>query len=130
MLNSPMFQVCLEGLEFYGHHGVQPEERAVGHWYSADLRLTVDGAADTTDRIEDTVDYGDAATVVLGVSEERRFATLEALCRAVADRLLERFPHAVEAQVKIGKLVPPIPHTARLAAVELVAKRGASVVCS
>jgi dihydroneopterin aldolase len=118
-----VFQVCLEGLEFYAHHGVQPEERAVGHRYSADLRLTVEGLADSTDRIDDTVDYGDAATIVLAVSDERRFATLEALCKAVANRLLERFPSVVEVQVKIGKLVPPIPYPARYASVEMTVGR-------
>jgi 7,8-dihydroneopterin aldolase/epimerase/oxygenase len=123
MLNSAVFKVCVEGLEFYGHHGVSPEEREVGRHYVADLELDVAGTADETDRIEETVDYGEAVALILAVSEEKRYSTLERLSKAMADRLLERFAMVTEVRIKVAKLLPPLPQHVRNAAVELTVTR-------
>ena len=48
-----------------------------------------------------------SATLVWLVAQQRSYRTLERLCTAVADRLLERYePHAV--WVKAAKPEPPI----------------------
>ena len=60
-----------------------------------------------TDRIEDTVDYGEVCKLVWLVAQQRSYRTLERLCTAVADHLLERYEtHAV--WVKAAKPEPPI----------------------
>jgi dihydroneopterin aldolase len=123
MLNSAVFHVRIEGLEFYGYHGVSPEEREIGHRFLADVDLSVDGAADVTDMIDDTVDYGKVAALVVAVSDETRHATLEALSKATADRLLAEFALVTEVRIRIAKLLPPIPQVAKRASVELTARR-------
>ncbi|HEX2085132.1 MAG TPA: dihydroneopterin aldolase, partial [Solirubrobacteraceae bacterium] len=74
-----------------------------------DLTLEVgDAAATETDLVEDTVDYGEVCNLVALVAQQRTYHTLERLCTAIADRLLDDF--GVEAvSVKAAKPEPPIP---------------------
>lgn len=100
--------VEVTGLSLYTHHGVSEAEREIGQRLIFDLRFDA-GACDATvtDRIEDTVDYGRVCEVVALVAQRRSYATLEALCTAVADRLLDDF-EAGEVWVKATKPEPPI----------------------
>ncbi len=100
--------VEVNGLSLYTHHGVTEAERELGQRLLLDLRFDV-GACDATvtDRIEDTVDYGRVCEVVALVAQRRSHRTLEALCTAIADRLLADFD-AGEVWVKATKPEPPI----------------------
>ena len=104
--------VELAGLELYGYHGVNPEERHGGQRFLFDVRLEV-GDAGLSDRIEDAVDYREVAACVGEVSESRAFHLLEALAAAVADALLDRFP-VVRVRVRVRKpdLRLPVEHAA------------------
>ena len=86
-----MIVVEVEGLEIFGRHGVEEEERERGQTFLYDLRLEVSDAA-ASDQLEDTVDYVAVAEFVKGISEARSFNLLEALATAVADAVVERFP--------------------------------------
>lgn len=96
------------GLSLYTHHGVSEAEREIGQRLILDLRFDA-GACDATvtDRIEDTVDYARVCEIVALVAQQRSYRTLEALCTAVADRLLGDFD-ASEVWVKATKPEPPI----------------------
>ena len=97
-----MTTIELHGLELYGHHGVEEEERRRGQRFLFDVRLEVGDAATASDRLADTVDYRDVVEVVREVSEARRFQLLEALAAAVANRVLERLPVA-RVRVRVRK---------------------------
>jgi dihydroneopterin aldolase len=86
-----MTTIELSGLEIFGYHGVNEDERRDGQRFLYDLWLDV-GDAGASDRIEDAVDYREVAACVRQVSEARAFHLLEALAGAVADALLDRFP--------------------------------------
>ena len=60
-----------------------------------------------TDRVEDTVDYGDVCQQVALAAQERSYKTLERLCSAVADRLMDRYG-ADAVSVRAAKPEPPI----------------------
>ena len=96
------------GLSLYTHHGVSEAEREIGQRLIVDLRFDA-GACDATvtDRIEDTVDYARVCEIVALVAQQRSYRTLEALCTAVADRLLGDFD-ASEVWVKATKPEPPM----------------------
>jgi dihydroneopterin aldolase len=100
--------VEVTGLSLYTHHGVSPAEREVGQRLILDLRFDA-GACDATvtDRVEDTVDYARVCEVVSLAAQRRSYKTLEALCTAIADRLLDDF-EASEVWVKATKPEPPI----------------------
>jgi dihydroneopterin aldolase len=98
----------VSGLSLYTHHGVSPAEREVGQRLLIDLRLDVGEAdATVTDRIEDTIDYGEVCQLVALVAQQRSYRTLERLCSAIAERLLGDF-ELEGVWVKATKPEPPI----------------------
>jgi dihydroneopterin aldolase len=107
------------GLSLFTHHGVTAAEREVGQRLVLDLRLEVGECdATVTDLVEDTVDYAEVCNVVALVAQQRSYKTLERLCTAVADRLLEHFD-AEEVWVKAAKPEPPIPLPVEHVSVEI-----------
>jgi len=105
---EPEVTIEISGLSLFTHVGVTEAEREVGQRLLMDIRLDVGECdATVTDRLEDTVDYADVCDAVNLVAQLRTYKTLERLCTAVADRLIERYePHAV--WVKAAKPEPPI----------------------
>jgi dihydroneopterin aldolase len=107
-----MTTIELAGLEVFGYHGVNEDERRDGQRFLYDLELDV-GEAGSSDRIEDAVDYRDVAACVREVSESRAFHLLEALAAAVADALLDRFPVArVRVRARKPDVRLPVEHAA------------------
>ena len=101
--------VEVSGLSLYTHHGVSDAEREIGQRLVVDLRMDVgESDATLTDRVEDTVDYAEVCQVVALVAQQRSYRTLERLCAAIADRLLEQFG-LESVWVKAAKPEPPIP---------------------
>ncbi len=107
------------GLSLYTHHGVSEAEREVGQRLVFDLRFDV-GEVDAlvTDRVEDTIDYGEVCQEVALVAQQRPYRTLERLCAVVADRLAEKFG-AESVSVKAAKPEPPIPLPVEAVSVEV-----------
>ena len=99
----------ISGLSLYTHVGVGAAEREVGQRLLFDIRIDVgESDATETDRIEDTIDYGEVCQLVALVAQQHTYRTLERLCTVVADRLLDDF--GCEAVwVKAAKPEPPIP---------------------
>lgn len=106
---EPVVSVEISGLSVYTHHGVDAAEREVGQRLVFDVSFDV-GACDATvtDRLEDTVDYGDVCQQVYLAAQERSYKTLERLCSAICDRLIERYD-AESVTVRASKPEPPIP---------------------
>jgi dihydroneopterin aldolase len=105
---EPEVTIEISGLSLFTHVGVTAAEREVGQRLLLDIRLDV-GECDATltDRIEDTVDYAQVCDVANLVAQQRSYKTLERLCAAIADRLLDQYDtHAV--WVKAAKPEPPL----------------------
>ena len=106
---EPVVTVEINGLSLFTHHGVTEAEREVGQRLVLELRLEVgESDATLTDRIEDTVDYGEVCQAVALVAQQRSYRTLERLCTAIADRLIEAFS-VDSVSVKATKPEPPLP---------------------
>jgi 7,8-dihydroneopterin aldolase/epimerase/oxygenase len=106
---SPAVSVEVTGLSLYTRHGVSEAEREIGQRLVFDVAFELDECdATITDRVEDTVDYGEVCEQVALAAQERQYRTLERLCAAVADRLMKRFG-AESVRVKATKPEPPIP---------------------
>ncbi|MTD46906.1 dihydroneopterin aldolase [Conexibacter sp. W3-3-2] len=107
---GPQTEVTIEvsGLSLYTHHGVTAAEREIGQRLVLDIRMEVGECdATVTDMVDDTVDYGEVCNVCALVAQQRSYKTLERLCSAIADALLDRFA-ADEVSVKAAKPEPPI----------------------
>lgn len=106
---EPSVTIEISGLSLYTRHGVSDAEQELGQ------RLVIDAAFElsscdalVTDRVEDTIDYGEACEQIALAAQERSYRTLERLCAAIADRLMDRYS-ADLVRVKAAKPEPPIP---------------------
>ena len=101
-------RIVLEGMRFYGFHGVNPEERVLGQEYLVDLTVELDlGGAGRSDRLEDTISYTHIYRAVRKVMEGEPRNLLEAAAQAIADRVLSDFP-VDSVIVRVKKPHPPI----------------------
>ncbi len=116
---EPEVTIEVSALSLYTHMGVTAAEREIGQRLIVDLRLDVGECdATVTDRVDDTIDYGQVCELVYLVSQQREYRTLERFCAAVADRLIERYElHSV--WVKAAKPEPPIALNVGEVSVEL-----------
>lgn len=105
---EPTVTVEVTGLSLYTRHGVSDAERELGQRLLVDIAFELtDCDALVTDRIEDTVDYGDVCEQVALAAQERSYRTLERLCAAICDRMIDRYG-AESVRVKAAKPEPPI----------------------
>ena len=107
--------VELRGLELFGRHGVEDEERRDGQRFLFDVWLDVPAEAVASDRLEDAIDYREVVALVREVSDSRAYRLLEALAGAIADAALARFP-VERARVRVRKpdvrLAAPVEYSA------------------
>ncbi len=104
-------QIQLRALRVVGTHGVLPEEKARAQPFEIDLDLAVDLAlAGASDRLSDTVDYGEVAQLASAVVAGTSFELLEALAAAVAEAALASDLRITAVTVHLRKLRPPLAH--------------------
>jgi dihydroneopterin aldolase len=116
-------EVELRGLSLFTHHGVSEAEREIGQRLEFDVSFDVpDCDAVLTDRIEDTVDYGDVCDIVALAATERSYRTLERLAQVVGERLMERYG-CDSVRVRAVKPEPPLPLAIQEVAVEVTHER-------
>ena len=101
-------RIMLDGMRFYGYHGVNPEERTLGQPYIVNLTAELDlRPAGQSDRLEDTVSYSHIYRAVQSIVEGPPRQLLESVAEAIAAQVLADFPvDAVTVTVK--KPNPPV----------------------
>ena len=101
-------RIILQGMQFYGYHGVNPEERALGQSYIVDLAAEGDlTGPGQSDRLADTVSYTRMYRIAREVVEGASRNLLESLAQSLAERLLAELPIAA-VQVTVKKPHPPV----------------------
>ena len=104
-----MDAVFVRGLEFEGNHGYSAAERRGTRRFKVDLTLELPlGAAATSDRIGDTVDYFKVSEAVVAIGTRSTYKLLEALAGAMADKIQDLYPQ-VGVTITLDKLAPPCP---------------------
>ena len=95
-------------MQFYGFHGVNPEERTLGQSYVVDMEVELDlRPAGRSDDLEDTVSYTQLYRVAKGVMEGQTNSLLEAAAETIAQQTLDQFP-VTAVRVRVRKPRPPI----------------------
>lgn len=117
-------EIEIRGLSIYTHHGVSDAEQEVGQRLEFDVSFDVPAPdALLTDRIEDTIDYGEVCDLIALAATERSYRTLERLGHVIAERLAERYG-CETVRVRAAKPEPPLPLSLEQIAVEVVLDRG------
>lgn len=116
-------RIRLRDLRVFGYHGALKHEREHGQIFVIDLDVVMDlSMAGTSDRLEDTVDYGELASAVAGVVGGTPWRLIEAVAEQVADRTLDIHPRVEEVWVRVTKPHAPIEQDAEVS-VELTRTR-------
>lgn len=118
-------KISLEGMVFYGYHGVTTEEKKLGQRFVVDLEVTRDlSAAGRSDELRDTVDYGELFKLVKAVMEGPSHNLIEGLAEDIATRVLSTFG-VDEVMVRVKKPGVPIKGSILAnASVQIARKRG------
>jgi 7,8-dihydroneopterin aldolase/epimerase/oxygenase len=80
----------VQGLELFGRHGVNEDERRDGQTFLFDVLLEI--AEPKEDTIDATVDYRRVRDIVRDVNEGKSYRLLETLAAAAADALNAELP--------------------------------------
>jgi 7,8-dihydroneopterin aldolase/epimerase/oxygenase len=103
-------RIEIHDLRVVGVHGLLDEERERPQPFSVDIVAWVDmAAAQHSDDLADTVDYGALAQAAADVVGGRSYRLLEALAGRLASALLILDPRLEAVEVTVRKLRPPLP---------------------
>jgi len=117
-------KIYVNRMEFYGYHGVFPEENRLGQRFIVDLAVSVDlKQAGRTDELEFSVNYGELYQVCKEVVEGKPYKLLEAVAEEIAASVIRAFPLVMDVTVKVIKPDPPIPGHYKSVAVEITRGR-------
>lgn len=120
MLND---KIRLVNMQFYGHHGVAPEEGVLGQKFGVDLEVGLDlRQPGRTDDVADTVNYRELYELVRETNE-RPFHLLEGFAEAIAQRVLREHPPVQTVLVRVRKPGVPLGGVLDHAEVEIVRER-------
>ena len=111
-------KIYVNKMEFYGYHGVFPEENTLGQRFRVDLIVETDlKQAGLTDKLEESISYVDLYQVCKRIVEGTPVA------EQIANQTLEQFDKVNSVTVKVVKPDPPIPGHFQSVAVEIIRRR-------
>jgi dihydroneopterin aldolase len=117
-------KIFVNRMEFYGYHGVFPEENRLGQRFKVDLTASLDlRKAGETDDLEHSVNYGELFQVCKDIVEGKQYKLVESVAEKIAGSVLKEFPLVTEVTVKVIKPDPPIPGHYMDVAVEITRRR-------
>lgn len=112
-------EIRLSGVSIRTNHGVSDAEREIGQRMVFDLSMVMpDCGATSTDRVEDTVDYGEVSALLEAMATERSRLTLERLVTEIAGAIIDRYPVS-SVTVRATKPEPPVKQVMDGASVEV-----------
>jgi dihydroneopterin aldolase len=95
-------------MQFYGRHGVNPEEQSLGQRFEVDVELRLDTRpAALQDDLRLTINYAQVYKAVKRIVEEECFALIETLAETIATTLGRSF-HPQQVRVCVRKPHAPL----------------------
>lgn len=102
-------RITLKGLKIYAYHGVFEDEKQKGQEFTVDITMHLDLCkAGSTDDLERTVNYGEAAELVQKVFTECHYNLIESAAEDVANKLLTTYKLIDSVDVEVFKPHAPI----------------------
>lgn len=97
-------------MEFYGYHGVFPEEARLGQRFGVDLEVELDlSKAGQTDDLSESVNYAELYNLCKGIVEGKPYKLIESVAEQIAQSILTQYKIIKICHVKLIKPDPPIP---------------------
>lgn len=120
-----MDYIHIRDMQFYGYHGVMPEETALGQRFRATVSLAMNAQkAGRTDELEHTVSYVDVYTICKEVIEGKPLNLIESVAETIAEKILNTYKTQIfGCRVEVVKPDPPIPGHYKEVAIEITRGR-------
>lgn len=119
-----MDKILLQGMAFFGYHGVLPEENRLGQKFFVDIELYLDlKNAGRGDDLNSSINYGEVYEQVKDIVENRRFKLIEALAEEISSHLFNNYSILKEVMVRVRKPEAPVPGIYDYFGVEIQRKR-------
>lgn len=116
-------RIVLRNIRLYAYHGVMPQEKTVGDWYTINLQLIVNNEKATeSDNLNDTVSYADVFDIVRNEMCIRS-KLLEHVCGRICRSILDKCPLVSEVSISMLKNNPPMGSECTGCGVELTVSR-------
>ncbi len=104
-----MSRLALRGLEFNARHGFFDREKQHGNHFEVDAVFSLgSNKAGESDKLEDTLDYAAAYSIIKTVMLGPRVDLIEYLATQIARRLYEEFNIAEKVEVSVKKFNPDL----------------------
>ncbi|MBM3226218.1 MAG: dihydroneopterin aldolase [Candidatus Tectomicrobia bacterium] len=82
-MGHDLIRLC--NMQFYGRHGVNPEEQVLGQRFEVDVDLRTDTRpAALQDDLHQTINYAQVYKIVKRIVEDERFDLIETLAETIA----------------------------------------------
>ena len=113
-------KVHLQGVQFYGFHGVFEHEHHVGTRFEVDCTVTLLDSATgfETGKLEDTVDYGAIARLIVSIGTREIQVLIERLAMLMATQI-KALRHVDTVQLHLKKQVSDVMGAPRWVGVEV-----------
>lgn len=113
-------KIMLQGLRFYGYHGVTPDERSMGQWFEIDVEIWGDlSKAAESDCLDDTLNYQEVYQEIKQLVEGEPVNLLEHLAHKIICSIMA-LPLPDRVLVRVKKPHAPLKGPLGYAGVEMV----------
>ncbi|OLO27403.1 dihydroneopterin aldolase [Alkalihalophilus pseudofirmus] len=117
-------KIIIEQMQFYGYHGVFPEETKLGQRFKVDAVLSLSlKEAGKNDDLNQTVNYAEVYEITKDIVENQTFKLVETIAERICSSLLKTFPNVQSCTIKVIKPDPPINGHYHSVAVEITRSR-------
>lgn len=117
------YSIALKEMHIFAHHGVMPQEREIGAWFTIDIELEIgEHGCTRSDDINGTVSYADVYDIVCREMEIPS-NLMENVCKRISDTIYSTFPGVNGISVTLCKDTPPMGGDRLKAAVTLKSRR-------
>lgn len=119
-----MDKILLDGMTFYGYHGVFKEENKLGQRFIVDAELFLNLCeAGKSDNLELSVSYADVFELIKSIVEGEPFKLIEALAEKISSSILTDYSDIKKVKIRIRKPEAPVPGVYNYFGVEIERER-------
>lgn len=101
------YQVSIDDIRIFAFHGLYPEERILGNWYTLDVVVESESQPTFSDDIVNTIDYSRIYAICKQVMANP-VDLLETVAETIAQKIRTELSQQVVVFVQISKENPPM----------------------
>lgn len=103
-MKKSLNKILIKGLKFHSHHGVKPEEKAIGGTYEVDVELFYDATdAIIKDDLSHALNYEEILFDITDFMQSEPFDLIETLTFEILKHLMDKYPIIEKVTVKVRK---------------------------